>query len=857
MKQRFDVTGMTCSACSAHVEKAVRGCGAENVSVNLLQNSMTVEYDETRLSSDAIVRAVEDAGYGAAVHGAAVSARAAVPNEGAREAGAARLRLIVSLVFLVPLMLVSMGHMMGLPLPPFLHGTENALAFAFTQFLLVLPILFVNRKFYQNGLKSLAKGAPTMDTLIAIGSGAAVIYGVCAIYCIGWGLGHGDWELVERYSMDLYFESAGTILTLITVGKMLEARSKGRTSDAVARLMDLAPKTALVVRGGQEVELPLEEVRPGDVLIVKAGAAVPVDGRVLEGSAAVDESALTGESMPVEKRAGDSLTGGTVSRSGWLKMEAARVGADTALAQIIRLVEEANATKAPIARLADRVSAVFVPAVIAIAVLAAAVWLLAGQTLEFALSIGISVLVISCPCALGLATPTAIMVGTGKGAENGILFKTAESLETIHAVDTVVLDKTGTVTQGRPQVTALCPAPGVTQEELLRLAAAVEQRSDHPLSLAIRERAQGLPIPPVEDFATEEGRGVSALVEGSRVRGGNRRMLRACGADPGPLAQKADELAQAGCTPLYFAREDRLLGLIGVADVVKPTSREAVRELRALGVDVVLLTGDNRRTAAAIGRELSIPHVVAEVLPEDKEREVRRLQEQGRRVAMVGDGVNDAPALARADVGVAIGAGTDVAIESADVVLMRSDLLDAVSAIQLGRAVIRNIRENLFWAFFYNSIGIPVAAGVFFTLWGLRLNPMLGAAAMSLSSVCVVSNALRLRFFRRRAHGGGSLPPVETELRVPREEPENGAASRLTENTTEGESIMTKTIDIEGMMCAHCVAHVEKALNAIDGVSAKADLEGKCAVVTLAKDVSDETLAAAVTEAGYEVRGVR
>lgn len=857
MKQRFDVTGMTCSACSAHVEKAVRGCGVQGVSVNLLQNSMTVDYDESRLTSDAIIQAVEDAGYGASVHGAAVSARAAVPNEGEREAKAARLRLKVSVAFLIPLMYVSMGHMMGLPLPSFLHGTENALAFAFTQLLLVLPILYVNRKFYINGFKSLAKGAPTMDTLIAIGSGAAMLYGVYAIYCIGWGLGHGDWDLVNRYSMDLYFESAGTILTLITVGKMLEARSKGRTSDAVARLMDLAPKTALLLRDGVETEIPLEDVRPGDILIVKAGAAVPVDGKVLEGTAAVDEAAFTGESMPVEKKAGDSLTGGTVSKSGWMKMEAARVGADAALAQIIRLVEEANATKAPIARLADRVSAVFVPAVIGIAVLASAVWLLAGQTLEFALSIGISVLVISCPCALGLATPTAIMVGTGKGAENGILFKTAESLETIHAVDTVVLDKTGTVTQGRPEVTALCPAPGVEEQELLLLAASLEQRSDHPLSLAVREKAKGMSLLDAENFATEEGRGVSALLGGRRVIGGNRRMMAEHGIPLDGLEAKADELAEAGCTPLFFAQEEQLLGLIAVADVVKPTSHEAVRELRALGVDVVMLTGDNRRTAAAIGRELEIPHVVAEVLPQDKEREVRRLQEQGRKVAMIGDGVNDAPALARADVGVAIGAGTDVAIESADVVLMKSDLLDAVSAIQLGRAVIRNIKENLFWAFFYNSIGIPVAAGVFFTLWGLKLNPMIGAAAMSLSSVCVVSNALRLRFFRRRAHGGTALPAVETELRVPREEQETCAVSHTDNKNEKGEISMTKTIDIEGMMCAHCVAHVEKALNAIDGVSAKADLENKCAVVTLTKDVSDETLAAAVTEAGYEVKGVR
>lgn len=859
MKQRFDVTGMTCSACSAHVEKAVRSCGVDGVSVNLLQNSMTVDYDASKLTSGAIIQAVEDAGYGASVHGASEAARQDIPNEGEKEAKSTRFRLKVSIAFLIPLMYVSMGHMMGLPLPSFLHGTENALAFAFTQFLLVLPILFVNRKFYQNGFKSLFKGAPTMDTLIAIGSGAALVYGIYAIYCIGWGLGHGDWGLVDQYSMDLYFESAGTILTLITVGKFLEARSKGRTSDAVSRLMNLAPKTALLLREGEEVEIPLEQVKPGDVLIVKAGASVPVDGKLLEGSAAVDESAFTGESMPVEKTVGDSLTGGTISKSGWMKMEAARVGSDTALAQIIRLVEDANATKAPIARIADKVSAVFVPAVMAIAVVATVAWLLAGQSLTFALSIGISVLVISCPCALGLATPTAIMVGTGKGAENGILFKTAESLETIHSVDTVVLDKTGTVTQGRPETAEILPAQGVTEEELLLWAASVEQRSDHPLSLAIRERAKGVELLNADAFRTEEGRGVSALVDGKRVLAGNRRMLEENGVDPGPLARQEEEQAALGRTPLYFAREGKLLGLISVADLVKPTSRQAVEELRALGIDVVMLTGDNRRTAAAIGKELSIPHVVAEVYPQDKEQEVRRLQEQGRRVAMVGDGVNDAPALARADVGIAIGAGTDVAIESASVVLMRSDLMDAVSAIQLGRAVIRNIKENLFWAFFYNSIGIPVAAGVFFTLWGWKLNPMLGAAAMSLSSVCVVSNALRLRFFKRKLHGNAALPPVETELRIPGEEQGTDTVShKESTKEKEGEETMTKTIEIEGMMCGHCVAHVEKALNAIDGVQeAKADLENKCATVTLTKDVDDSVLTQAVTEAGYEVKGIR
>ena len=846
MKKSFEVTGMTCSACSSHVEKSVRKLqGVAAVSVNLLQNRMQVEYDDKALSDEAIMEAVEKAGYGAcplepAKQGKAKQERRP-QNAMGQELASMRRRLWVSIAFLIPLMYISMGHMMGLPLPGFFHGAANAVTLAFTQLLLTLPILYVNRKYYQVGFKTLLRGAPNMDSLIAIGSSAAVVYGLVAIYAIGWGLGHGDMRLVEQYSMDLYFESAGTIVTLITVGKYLEARSKGRTSDAISKLMNLAPKTAVILRDGEEVSIPLDQVQVGDTVVVRPGQSVPVDGIVLEGSSAVDESALTGESIPVEKGPGDKVIGATVNRSGYFTFRASKVGDDTTLAQIIRLVEEANSSKAPIAKLADRVSGIFVPTVIAIAIVAAAVWLLLGYPVDFALSIGIAVLVISCPCALGLATPTAIMVGTGKGAENGILIKSAESLEIAHQVDTVVLDKTGTVTMGRPVVTGLMPAGGVDPAELMTLAASVEARSEHPLAVAIVERAkqEGLPLRDAADFAATAGQGVSAVVDGQRILAGNLKMMREASVPLEGLDSAAAEWANQGKTPLYFSREGRMLGLIALEDEVKPTSRAAIDAMKAMGMKVVMLTGDNKATAAAIQRRMGISRVVAEVMPQDKEEEVRRLQAEGRKVAMIGDGINDAPALARADVGIAIGAGTDVAIESADIVLMKSDLMDAVTAVQLSRATIRNIRQNLFWAFFYNSVGIPLAAGVFYGLLGWKLNPMFGAAAMSLSSVCVVGNALRLKLFKPK------LPTTHTAERE--EEPEGIIQEH------KGEKNMKKTMIVEGMSCGHCSARVEKALNALEGVKATVDLDSKTATIETTGAVTDDQLKAAVVEAGYGV----
>ncbi|MCQ4894774.1 heavy metal translocating P-type ATPase [Anaerotruncus sp. DFI.9.16] len=845
MKQKFDVTGMTCSACSAHVEKSVAKVpGVRSVTVNLLSNNMAVDYDETASSDAAVIHAVEEAGYGASVHAGAASSRPQAKAAPAADPMAAEIanmkrRLIVSFVFLIPLFYISMGHMMGLPLPHFLHGTANALVFAFTQLLLTLPIAYVNRKYYQVGFKTLFKGAPNMDSLIAIGSAAAMIYGVVAIYMIGWGLGHGDTALVEQYSMDLYFESAGMILALITLGKFLETRSKGKTGEAITKLMDLAPKTALVEREGVEAEIPVEEVAVGDLLIVKPGASIPVDGEITEGSAAVDESAITGESIPVDKGPGDRVIAATINRSGYFKFRATKVGADTTLAQIVALVEDAANSKAPIAKLADKVSGVFVPVVICIAVIAAVTWLLLGHTVEFALSIGIAVLVISCPCALGLATPVAIMVGTGKGAENGILIKSAEALETAHTIDTVVLDKTGTITEGKPRVTDIRTADGLSETELLTIAASVEKPSEHPLSTAIVEEAarRNLSLRAVTGFEAVAGQGVAAEAGGVRYLAGNRKMMEENRIELGDFAEKGETLSGEGKTPLYFAGEGKALGVVAVADTVKPTSRAAIEAFGQMGVDVVMLTGDNKRTAAAIQKQLGIGRVVAEVLPQDKEREVAKLQEQGRKVAMVGDGINDAPALTRADVGIAIGAGTDVAIESADVVLMKSDLLDAVTAIDLSRAVIRNIKQNLFWAFFYNSIGIPLAAGVFFSVLGWKLNPMFGAAAMSLSSVCVVSNALRLKLFQ------------------PRRAAASNTNSNQREKINQKEEIisMKKTMVIEGMSCGHCSARVEKALNALDGVTAKVDLEAKTASIETEGRVSDEQMKAAVTDAGYDV----
>ena len=855
-KETYDVTGMSCAACSSRVEKAVsKQPGAQQVAVNLLKNSMVVEYDETQLSSAQIIAAVEKAGFGASLHAKPGSAPA-VEKGGASAAQKAysgmKKRLALSLVFTIPLFYLSMGHMMGWPLPACFLGMENAMTFAFTQFLLLLPIVYINRQYYFVGFRTLWQRSPNMDSLIALGSSAAIVYGIYAIYKIGIGFGQMDMDTVHTYMMELYFESAGTILTLITMGTTMEARAKGKTSDAITKLMDLAPKTATVERDGAESVIPVEEVQLGDVLIVKAGESIPVDGVVLEGTSSVDESALTGESIPVEKQIGDSVIGATINKSGYFKMRATKVGDDTALSQIVRLVDEATSSKAPIAKLADKVSGVFVPVVITIAVIATAAWLLTGHSVEFSLSIGISVLVISCPCALGLATPTAIMVGTGRGAVNGILIKSAEALETTHSVNTVVLDKTGTITQGKPVVTDLV---GGTADEkaLLTVAASLEKLSEHPLSEAIVAEAekQQLTLLPVTDFAQIPGQGISGVIQGRRCLAGNRRMMEANGIADNALLARGDALAEDGKTPLYFAADGRLIGLIAVADVVKPTSAQAIAELSHMGIEVVMLTGDNARTAEAIRRQVGVDRVVAEVMPQDKEREIRRLQESGKKVAMVGDGINDAPALARADVGIAIGAGTDVAIESADIVLMRSDLLDVSTAVQLSRAVIRNIKQNLFWAFFYNAIGIPIAAGVFYPAFQLKMNPMLGALAMSFSSVFVVSNALRLRWFKAK-HTAAAKPvssPSDSGVEI---------ASKENTASEKGETNMEKIISIEGMACMHCVNHVQTALAAVPGVQeAKVDLESKSATVRTDGSVTDAALKAAVDGAGYQAVSIR
>ena len=847
-RKKFNVTGMTCSACSAHVEKAVSKVpGVQSVAVSLLTNTMQVQYDEGATNPDAIIAAVVKAGYGA-------SDAESVPGKPVQAAPASqdnkkemKHRLIWSFIFMGLLMYVSMGHMIGLPLPDFLHGTQNAAAFALTQFLLALPVIYLNRSYYIVGFRTLFSGAPNMDSLVAIGSSASILYGIFALYRIGWGLGHGDLALVEQYSMDLYFESGVMILTLITLGKYLEARAKGKTTEAIEKLAALAPKTCQVKRDGREISISTDDVRVGDIVVVRSGERIPVDGFITSGSCTVDESAITGESVPVDKQVGDNVISASVSTAGYMEYEATRVGADTTLSQIVRLVEEAGATKAPIAKLADRVAAVFVPSVITIAVVAVIVWLLCGATFEFALTIGIAVLVISCPCALGLATPVAIMVGTGVGAKYGILVKSAEALEMAHKVKTVVLDKTGTITVGQPRVTDILPAQGTTARSLLRIAASVERASEHPLAKAVVQRAQddhvNLSVP--ENFEAIAGRGIQAVLGGKTVLAGNRKMMQENGVDLSAQAEQEENLADQGKTPLYFAQDGALLGMIALADVVKDTSADAIHEMREMGLDVVMLTGDNERTANAIGKQVGVTKVIAGVLPQDKERHVAELQQQGQRVAMVGDGVNDAPALTRADVGFAIGAGTDIAMDSADIVLMRSDLRDVPATVRLSRAVIRNVKENLFWAFGYNTVGIPIAAGVFYTLLGWKLSPMLGAAAMSMSSVCVVSNALRLRglkLYKGEKKGGSSVASQN-----------KGDYERKEENET-----MKKILTVEGMSCMHCSARVEKALSAVAGVSsAKVDLEKKTATVELAADVANETLIVAVEDAGYDVTEVK
>lgn len=827
-KEKFDVGGMTCAACQAHVEKAVAKLdGVKSVNVNLLANSMQVEYEN--INENDIVRAVENAGYTAKKQGSVQQNTAKTGREA--EIHSMKVRLIVSFAFLIPLFYISMGHMAGLPIPTFMSGAENILAFAFTQFLLTLPIMFINRKYYENGFKSLFHLSPNMDTLIAIGSTAAVVYGIYTIYKIGALLGQSDIMGAHEFGMNLYFESAETILALITLGKFLETRAKGKTSEAIEKLMNLAPKTALVERDGKETEIPASEIMLGDIVIVKSGMSAAVDGVITEGNGTLDQSAVTGESVPVEKKSGDKIIAATTNKSGYFKMRAERVGADTTLAQIIRLVEDATGSKAPIAKLADKIAGVFVPVVMGIALLAAVVWILVGADFEFALSIGISVLVISCPCALGLATPVAIMVGTGKGAENGILIKSAEALETAHKINAVVMDKTGTITEGRTKVTGISAE---NEQFIMQIAAGLEKKSEHPLAEAIVSYADEQGIVPVEitDFNAVFGRGISGKLDNKTYYAGNLAFMQENSVEAGNYTDKAAEFAQKGATPMYIAENNKVVGVIAASDSVKPTSASAIKELKKLGAQVIMLSGDNEKTAKAVASSLGIDKVIAEVMPQDKEKHIAELQKQGLCVAMVGDGINDAPALARADVGIAIGAGTDIAIDSADIVLLKNDLLDVAGAISLSKAVIRNIKENLFWAFIYNCIGIPLAAGVFFSSLGWSLNPMFGAAAMSLSSVCVVTNALRLKFFKYK----------KSEI-----------AESIPLDNTKGTKTMKKEILIEGMMCAHCQSHVDKALNGIEGVTATVDLEKKTAYCEISGNVSDETLTKAVADAGYKV----
>ena len=837
MTEQFAVTGMTCAACSAHVEKAVsRLSGVQSAPVNLMLGSMTVTYDEKAVTEGDIIAAVKAAGYGASP--------ASQTDQGQlrRDQDAALRRrkkhLIWSVVFLVPLFYLSMGHMMGLPLPQVLH--THPLLLACLQLALVIPILILNRNYFTVGFSRLVKLSPNMDSLVAVGAAAGLVYSLIEMGLLAAGQVSG--------MPDLYFESAGMILTLVTVGKYLEERSRGKTTGAISALLALAPESAVVRRQGQELTIPTEEIVAGDTVIVRQGGRIPVDGVITDGHAAVDESAITGESLPVEKVPGDAVTSATVTSSGYLELRATRVGGDTTLSQIIRLMEEAASSKAPISRLADRISGIFVPAVMAISLTAALLWaFVGGMDVRFCLSIAIAVLVISCPCALGLATPVAIMVGTGQAAQQGILIKSAESLELLHKVQTVVLDKTGTVTMGQPRVTDILCAPGVTEEELLCVAASAEKPSEHPLAHAIVEEAQArhIPLCPVSGFRSVPGGGIQATLSGEAVLAGNAGYLAQNGVSLAAMEADAHRLAEDGKTPLFFAESGRLLGCVAVADVVKPDSAKAIAALRRMGRRVVLLTGDNQRTANAIARQIGVDQVIAQVLPQDKAKCVAQLQQQGQRVAMVGDGVNDAPALAQADVGLAIGAGTDIAIESADVVLMKSSLLDIPAAMDLSRAVLRNIKQNLFWAFFYNSIGIPVAAGVLYPALHLTLNPMLAAAAMSLSSVCVVSNALRLR---------GWKPPVFPDQPVPTAPlPE----SAVFQSQGKEENTVNKTIHIDGMMCTHCTGRVEKALNDLPGVEATVDLDSKSAAVTCTPDVSDDTLRQAVEDAGYHVTGIR
>lgn len=836
-KVKFDVQGMTCSSCSSHVERAVNKLnGIKSVNVNLLSNNMIVEYDEQKIDNNEIIQAVVQAGYNASLS-EKKEKKNNKKDKNKENIKSMKKRFIISLCFLIPLMYVSMHHMLyewfKLPVPEFIknifHGTENAINYSFTQFILLLPIIYVNRNYFIVGFKRLFKGTPNMDSLIAIGASAATIYGIFAIYMIGYGLGHNKLEIVDRYMMDIYFESAGTILTLITLGKYLETKSKGKTSDAISKLINLAPKTAIVIKDGKEIETDLDKIIIGDIIEIRPGSSIPVDGVVVEGRSSIDQASITGESIPVEKNIGDTLISGTINKNGYLKMKATKVGEDTTLSQIIKLVEEASNSKAPISKIADKVSSIFVPTVIIIAIITIIIWILAGQSFEFALTMGIAVLVISCPCALGLATPVAIMVGTGKGAENGILIKSAESLEMLHSINTVILDKTGTITEGKPVVTDIVTS--MEQKDFLIIAGSLERKSEHPLAEAITNKVKKEKIEFIEiqEFQSTSGRGIQGKINGQKYFAGNIAFMDENKININEFKSSSDKLASKGKTVLYFANENKLLGIIAVADVIKETSYVAIKEMKKRGIETIMVTGDNHVVAETIAKEVGINKVVSEVLPQDKEKEVEKQQLKGRKIAFVGDGINDSPALIKADVGIAIGSGTDIAIESADIVLMKNNLEDVVTALGLGKAVIRNIKTNLFWAFFYNCIGIPIACGILYPSLGLKLNPMIGAAAMSLSSVCVVTNALRLRKYK---------------------------INFKEENKKMTEYI--KNVSIEGMQCNHCKMSVEKALNEIEGViNVDVNLENKNAIIKSEKEIEDTVIHSKIEDAGFKVIDIK
>ena len=836
MKSKFNITGMTCSSCVAHVEKAVNKIdGIKKVNVNLLSNSMIVEFDENKTNNDAIIKAVIDAGYGVNIiknkKHSEIKKEPIITNE---EIKSMKKRLIISICFLIPLIYLAMYHMFyewfGFPIPKSInnifHGKENAINYVFTQLLFLIPIIYVNRNYFIVGFKRILKKSPNMDSLIALGVTASTLYGIFAIYRIGYGLGHNQINLIEKYLSNIYFESAGTILTLITLGKYLETKAKGKTSDAISKLIKLAPKTAIVLRDNKEIEISVDEIMLGDIIVIKPGQSIPVDGIIIEGSSSIDQSSITGESIPEEKKSGDKVVSGTINKNGNFKMKATKIGDDTTLAKIIKLVEEASSSKAPISKLADKVSGIFVPTVILIALIATVFWIVQGQSFEFALSIGISVLLISCPCALGLATPVAIMVGTGKGAENGILIKNAESLELLHSVDTIVLDKTGTITLGKPKVTDIIN--NIEEKKLLQIAGSLEKKSEHPLADAILEKVkqENIELLETKEFISIPGRGVKAKIEDKMYLAGNIAFMKENNIQLEQNEEKANKFLREGKTVLYFSSKDKIIGIIVVADVIKEDSKKAIEDLKDKNIEIIMITGDNQVVAERIGEELGIQNIISEVLPQDKEKEIRKIQENGQKAAFVGDGINDSPALVKADVGLAIGSGTDIAIESADIVLTKNSLQDVVNAINLSRAVIKNIKMNLFWAFFYNCIGISIATGIFYLNFGIKLNPMIGAAAMSLSSVCVVTNALRLRKFK--------IKKVKEKF-----------------------NMIAKTIQIEGMQCNHCKMTVEKALSTIEGIiDVTVNLENRTATIQMAKEIEDNMIKNVIEEAGFEVKSI-